>query len=268
MREKNPSLVSAVNIQTLSDDVKTDAEKVKLLLQSVTRQHDLLQDRLGRIENNLQRQRREIIETKKEEATWNSCLTKIQARLEDVVNLSGIRCQVKDEKNVQVEFLSPLEKIEEESSSDKSRLIVLLEVCEDHLGFLQLTNAKTNQVICGSESIIEAALADKDVHKLILELKTLWSSQVPLITEIQQLRKKHAIDWIPEKNLLYLMVKNSCSVVCTLTVPPQYPAEGDITLESIMGPSNEITVKDVKPPTQTTLTAWISHLENLPWKIS
>ncbi|KAK0055213.1 golgin subfamily B member 1 isoform X2 [Biomphalaria pfeifferi] len=124
----------------------------------------------------------------------------------------------------------------------------------------KLVDVQLNQSI-DAKDIISKSVASNNLVQLVLDLSKLWRTQTTLVSEIALLRKRHAIDWIPEKNILLLIVKERKNCVCTLKVPSTYPHSGQILLENVMGHTSGLTAEDVPPPSDTSLMSWLQHLD-------
>ncbi|RXM37258.1 hypothetical protein EOD39_11031 [Acipenser ruthenus] len=77
-----------------------------------------------------------------------------------------------------------------------------------------------------------------DVKSMILEALHCYSSQASLLSDIQGLQGRFAIDWhAADRRLLFL---KSASVVCTLAVEEGFPSRGQVQLVSVQGKAQPV----------------------------
>ncbi|CAL1544976.1 unnamed protein product [Lymnaea stagnalis] len=253
------------NIQHLIQ-LKEAIDKVYKLLESATKAQNILRNRLHRLEEILQIFQYLSTEQQIIENETKNRLKNLQGTIGELEECTGFSCYIKGDNSVQVEFLaSPpvVEKEEELANSTDSKLTVTMDFSVNNQGHLWLTDIQLDQNIEWAESLKRMAQESKDLSSFIIKVNKVWLPKVTLNSEISSLRKRHAIDWIPEKNLLLLMVKHSNNVVCSIKVPPSYPNSDKIILESITGHPSGWTSSNISPPTKTTLSGWLSHLERL-----
>ncbi|KAI0208028.1 hypothetical protein LSAT2_007303 [Lamellibrachia satsuma] len=110
--------------------------------------------------------------------------------------------------------------------------------------------------------IITTAIQKNDVRLLVTDVQTTWIRHMPLVQEIETLRKKFALDWLPTENLLTVLFGNEASIVVQLHIDPGYPASGGVTILSAVGLPEGTTVSQLQLPCSGShcLTDWLEHL--------
>ncbi|BFY97104.1 hypothetical protein BsWGS_00145 [Bradybaena similaris] len=270
------SVSSVTSIESMQESVtESSVRAISELLTSVRAERDNLQGQVKRMEATLNYFEQLSSSQSQKVAFRRNELAQLEEKLHELEQFSGLRCRVKNETSIDIELLSgdKSNTSDEASNSrvlpDDARLIVTVTFQENEQSLLELENVqlssilKTSQMQEEAEALIKVARLDKDLPKLITGLKTMWMSHVPQITEISQIRSRHAIDWIKEKGLLLLMPRKSNSVVCALKVPSTYPFCGHIALETVMGQTSQVNPADIQPPSNVSLTGWVMHLESL-----
>ncbi|BFY97105.1 hypothetical protein BsWGS_00144 [Bradybaena similaris] len=264
------SVSSVTSIESMQESVtESSVRAISELLTSVRAERDNLQGQVKRMEATLNYFEQLSSSQSQKVAFRRNELAQLEEKLHELEQFSGLRCRVKNETSIDIELLSgdKSNTSDEASNSrvlpDDARLIVTVTFQENEQSLLELENVQTSQMQEEAEALIKVARLDKDLPKLITGLKTMWMSHVPQITEISQIRSRHAIDWIKEKGLLLLMPRKSNSVVCALKVPSTYPFCGHIALETVMGQTSQVNPADIQPPSNVSLTGWVMHLESL-----
>ncbi|KAH9487915.1 hypothetical protein Btru_067439 [Bulinus truncatus] len=246
----------------LKCQINKNSEKEILLLDAAISEREVLWSRLERLQEKLKLTQTITAQTLDDEATLKKVLNVLQAEVESKVEYSGISYRLVSQNSLELEFKSDSfvqlnDTMSEIDVTQDLKLVVILKFSKQ----LRLTDVQLNQPI-DVRHLINAALADNDFLKLILELSKFWRSQTTLISEISLLRKRHAIDWIPERNVLLLIVKQQKSCVCSLKVPSSYPHSGQISLESVLGHPSGLTADEVTTPPDSSLRGWLKHLDD------
>uniref|UniRef100_A0A2C9KSF2 Uncharacterized protein n=1 Tax=Biomphalaria glabrata TaxID=6526 RepID=A0A2C9KSF2_BIOGL len=265
MQEKLSILESKILLleeKILKCQVNKESEKMNILLSASLKERDLLKSRLARLQDRVQNLQAITAENEEKEVTAKNLLTKLEEQLEAKSEYSGLRLQVKSDTSLELEFktdsfLQLNEKMSDlDITSEELKLIATLNFSKQG----KLVDVQLNQSI-DAKDIISKSVASNNLVRLVLDLSKLWRTQTTLVSEIALLRKRHAIDWIPEKNILLLIVKERKNCVCTLKVPSTYPHSGQIVLENVMGHTSGLTAEDVPPPSDTSLMSWLQHLD-------
>ncbi|XP_041367773.1 early endosome antigen 1-like [Gigantopelta aegis] len=181
-------------------------------------------------------------------------LENIRKLVDNIESLGEVRAHLVSVNSVCLEFLQI-------SVYDDVNLQLLLEFSDNDLGKPVLTSAKVNETVLNVDDILSTGVKRNDVVSLIEQLKSRWTSHVPLITEINQLRDMYAIDWIPEEHLLRIIVGKKSTIVCTLEIPESYPSAGKITPVSISGDVDSEDTTILQPEGPGTLLDWAKYLE-------
>ncbi|XP_058859203.1 uncharacterized protein si:dkey-225f5.4 isoform X1 [Acipenser ruthenus] len=102
-----------------------------------------------------------------------------------------------------------------------------------------------------------------DVKSVILEALHCYSSQASLLSDIQGLQGRFAIDWhAADRRLLFL---KSASVVCTLAVEEGFPSRGQVQLVSVQGKAQPVHAASLRPPQPNpSLLDWLEFLDSSP----
>ncbi|KAK7008740.1 myosin heavy chain muscle [Biomphalaria glabrata] len=265
MQEKLSILESKILLleeKILKCQVNKESEKMNILLSASLKERNLLKSRLARLQDRVQNLQAITAENEEKEVTAKNLLTKLQEQLEAKSEYSGLCLQVKSDTSLELEFktdsfLQLNEKMSDlDITSEELKLIATLNFSKQG----KLVDVQLNQSI-DAKDIISKSVASNNLVRLVLDLSKLWRTQTTLVSEIALLRKRHAIDWIPEKNILLLIVKERKNCVCTLKVPSTYPHSGLILLENVMGHTSGLTAEDVPPPSDTSLMSWLQHLD-------
>ncbi|XP_029466909.1 uncharacterized protein LOC115096443 [Rhinatrema bivittatum] len=113
------------------------------------------------------------------------------------------------------------------------------------------------EVFCPAEILLADDL--KNMTVALLEIQQYYQSHAQLLCELQKLKDRYAIDWLPkERKLLYL----KATAVCTLFVQPGYPASGGIQLLSVANPRCSADHLLMKPPQKKpSLSNWLAYLQ-------
>ncbi|XP_010872965.1 uncharacterized protein si:dkey-225f5.4 isoform X2 [Esox lucius] len=121
------------------------------------------------------------------------------------------------------------------------------------------------QVCLGTAGLLEESVRGRltDLSTALLEVMQSYVSQGAMLTEIQALHSRFAIDWRPGQRLLVFL--KSASVVCNIGVEEGYPSRGAATLISIRR-DGELINTDILQPAQKapSLTEWLEFLLSSP----
>nr|XP_033779479.1 ZW10 interactor [Geotrypetes seraphini] len=111
-------------------------------------------------------------------------------------------------------------------------------------------------VFCPAEILLADDL--KSMTTALLEIQQCYQSQVKLLSELQTLKDRYAIDWLPkERKLLYLKAK----VIYTLFVQAGYPTSGRVQLLSVANSKGSADPSVIKPPQENpSLSNWLAYL--------
>ncbi|XP_030049809.1 outer kinetochore KNL1 complex subunit ZWINT isoform X2 [Microcaecilia unicolor] len=111
-------------------------------------------------------------------------------------------------------------------------------------------------VFCPAEILLADDL--KSMTTALLEIQQCFQSQAQLLCELQTLKDRYAIDWLPkERKLLYL----KATVVYTLFVQAGYPTNGRVQLLSVANSKGSADPSVIKPPQENpSLSNWLAYL--------
>ncbi|XP_067284946.1 ZW10 interactor isoform X1 [Pseudorasbora parva] len=125
---------------------------------------------------------------------------------------------------------------------------------EFHLQVFQGTAGLVEEVVNGPLRQVSAAL---------VEVMERYISQGEMLSEIQALHSRFAIDWCPAKKLLIFL--KTATTVCHLRVEEGYPSHGRATLLSVRKDGNLFDITNLQPPEQhPVLTEWLEFLSSNP----
>ncbi|KAM4530073.1 uncharacterized protein PAE49_022732 isoform 2-T2 [Odontesthes bonariensis] len=116
----------------------------------------------------------------------------------------------------------------------------------------------TLQVGEGMADLVEGCVTGRrtELSAALLEVMQRYMGQAELLTEIQMLRSRFAIDWRPaERRLIYL---KSAALVCQLEVEEGYPGGGRARLLSVRRDGRPVDTSELKPhQSDLNLTEWL-----------
>ncbi|XP_069842424.1 ZW10 interactor isoform X2 [Dendropsophus ebraccatus] len=100
------------------------------------------------------------------------------------------------------------------------------------------------------------------VVPVILELHCWYQSHARLLTELNGLQERFAIDWLPaDRKLLFLEGKRQH----TLVIESGYPVSGGVRLLPVQGAGLCNTSDNIKPPMENpSVTDWLEYLHSAP----
>nr|XP_017210243.1 ZW10 interactor isoform X1 [Danio rerio] len=121
------------------------------------------------------------------------------------------------------------------------------------------------QVLQGTAGLVEEAMNGplRQVSVALEEVMEKYISQGEMLSEIQSLRARYAIDWCPAEKLLIFL--KTATKVCHLRVEEGYPSHGRAVLLSVRKDGNLLDINDLQPPVQhPVLTEWLEFLSSNP----
>ncbi|XP_043091065.1 ZW10 interactor [Puntigrus tetrazona] len=121
------------------------------------------------------------------------------------------------------------------------------------------------QVFQGTAGLVEEAVKGRlrQVSAALVEVLERYMSQGEMLSEIQALHSRFAIDWCPAEKLLIFL--KTASTVCHLRVEEGYPSHGRATLLSVRKDGLLLDITDLEPPVQRpVLTEWLEFLSSNP----
>lgn len=205
------------------------------------------------------------------------CLNRMVKSIKDTEILRDITCHMVNSKKVIMEFPPRTSYLSAASNSTGGRgltstevsdkdltLKVTLSLREDGVGYLRLVNVQSNITSFGLEDLWEE-YSESDIDnlsQLVSRIKARWFSHIPLLSEINNLQHRFAIDWIQKENILRVIVGKGGGIVCSLNIPPSYPHQGQVTLDGVIGSSDSEQAQILEPETGSRLEDWVQHLEN------
>lgn len=246
-------------------EIRNKLKKVKVMIEAAKEERDILSDRIARMENSLEHliESESVLERKY--ALQNSQLQSLKQQLSDMQMLSGVEYSVLENNvlriTLQPKNLTHLGNLGDNGGEDleECKFTADLKFAENRQGCLEITDVETFQ---NTEEVQQLKLhvkQDKDLPKFICGLKNVWLSFLPLNIEVSCLRKSHAIDFVQEEGVVYLIIDKR-NIVCSLNVPKSYP-HADVTLISVTG--SDVTTVNISKPPSKTLTSWVKYLEDL-----
>ncbi|XP_059413735.1 ZW10 interactor-like [Carassius carassius] len=121
------------------------------------------------------------------------------------------------------------------------------------------------QVFQGTAGLVEEAVDGRlrHVSAALVEVMERYISQGEMLSEIQALHSRFAIDWCPAEKLLIFL--KTATTVCHLRVEEGYPSHGRATLLSVRKDGNLLDIAHLQPPVQhPVLTEWLEFLSSNP----
>ncbi|CAB1341599.1 unnamed protein product [Coregonus sp. 'balchen'] len=118
----------------------------------------------------------------------------------------------------------------------------------------------------GTAGLLEESIKGRLSHlsAALLEVMQCYISQGEMLTEIQALHSRFAIDWRPGQRLLVFL--KTASRVCNLGVEEGYPSKGTATLISVRRDGELVDNAVLQPPQKTpSLTEWLEFLSSSPY---
>lgn len=175
-----------------------------------------------------------------------------------IKTLSGLReLPVEDPDSIRLEFIP-------EGEEDAS-LNLTMHFAVDLSGRVHLTGAEVNIESLPMDDLIRTAVEKNDPVLLICNLRERWASYQPIVSEINKLSERHAVDWIQEEGVVRVLLGKRGTVICTLSVPKTYPQEGSVSLVSVHGGYGDDNTMDVDVPEpaaeKKSLQQWVDYLE-------
>ncbi|XP_076444096.1 uncharacterized protein LOC143282366 [Babylonia areolata] len=261
--DEDESLTKEVQAQLAQCNEESHACRKELLrLQHKKAQVEL---RVSHLEEDLQQLHLTLDED--QERMDTQCLLRLEKSISSMEAWSGVTCKVPNSNTIVVSF--PPSQFASTSPSfnakDDLTLQVTLTFQENSLGSLRLSKVQSNMASFDLADLWGGEGEDSvdSVPSLIHTIKQRWLSHVPLLSEVNQLRSKFAIDWIQQESTLRVIVGKGGGIVCSLHIPSGYPHQGQVTLTNVMGASDTFVVEDLKPSTGRRLEDWVCFLEDL-----
>nr|XP_055050522.1 uncharacterized protein si:dkey-225f5.4 [Misgurnus anguillicaudatus] len=121
------------------------------------------------------------------------------------------------------------------------------------------------QVLQGTAGLVEEATEGqlRQVSVALVEVMERYISQGEMLSEIQALHSRFAIDWCPAERLLIFL--KTATTVCHLRVGEGYPSHGRATLISVRKDGNLLDITDLQPTMKhPVLTEWLEFLTSDP----
>ncbi|KAI7803843.1 uncharacterized protein si:dkey-225f5.4 [Triplophysa rosa] len=121
------------------------------------------------------------------------------------------------------------------------------------------------QVFQGTAGLVEQATEGqlRKVSTALVEVIERYISQGEMLSEIQALHSRLAIDWCPAERLLIFL--KTATTVCHLRVGEGYPSHGRATLLSVRKDGNLLDIASLQPPEKhPVLTEWLEFLSSNP----
>ncbi|KAA0705949.1 hypothetical protein E1301_Tti004712 [Triplophysa tibetana] len=121
------------------------------------------------------------------------------------------------------------------------------------------------QVFQGTAGLVEEATEGqlRQVSTALVEVLERYISQGEMLSEIQALHSRFAIDWCPAERLLIFL--KTATTVCHLRVGEGYPSHGQATLLSVRKDGNLLEITSLQPPGKhPVLTEWLEFLSSNP----
>ncbi|XP_076123220.1 uncharacterized protein LOC143103291 isoform X1 [Alosa pseudoharengus] len=121
------------------------------------------------------------------------------------------------------------------------------------------------QVFQGTAGLLEETVKGpvEQLSAALLEVMHHYVSQGAMLTEVQALHSRFAIDWRPAQRLLVFL--KTASVVCHLEVGEGYPSGGSATLLAVRKDAHDLDITTLQPPSQNpSLTEWLEYLSCCP----
>ncbi|XP_071098767.1 uncharacterized protein [Haliotis cracherodii] len=250
-----PAMIN--NLSKKIEAVESAILKCDEAIDHVTSELQLMQPTIKTMEQAVSQNTNRLQQITAEQKGKKGVISQLVNHLERLVSemeaMSGLTVTPLSWSGVRVEF--------PRAGTEGVQLALSLEYLENNLGDLVLKSAEVNVDSIDVSELLKEAVSHNDVPALVTKLKSRWLSHQPLLTEVSQLRFRHAIDWIQEENILRVMVGRGGSIVCTLIIPSGYPLSGKVTLADIKGHS-DADITDLKPAgSERSLTAWAELLE-------
>ncbi|KAL4225406.1 hypothetical protein ACF0H5_016096 [Mactra antiquata] len=199
--------------------------------------------------------------------TGKELITRMKKVIEFLETMSGIKVSAVGPEQLGVHFIT---KSSHETFMDTSTLDLEMTLTfkdckqeEARLADVKVSFSSTQYINIehfNIKDIIETSLKLNDVPYLIMNVSERWNRHFPLLTEMDQLTKHHAVDWMPDKGQLRVLVGKCGNIMFSLGVPKDYPASRDITLLDSFG-INDLVVNDL-PEKGSTLCQWVLFLED------
>ncbi|TRY64438.1 hypothetical protein DNTS_017130 [Danionella cerebrum] len=121
------------------------------------------------------------------------------------------------------------------------------------------------QVFQGTAGLIEEVMNGplRELSTTLVQLIEKYLSQGEMLSEIQALHYRFAIDWCPAKK--HLIFLKSASTVCHLRVEEGYPSHGQALLLSVKKDGCALDITNLQPPVpQPALKDWLEFLSSNP----
>ncbi|KAL8581108.1 hypothetical protein ACOMHN_033556 [Nucella lapillus] len=188
------------------------------------------------------------------------CLLRLQKSISSTEALSGVTCKISTSNTIIVQF--PPNQSASRGTEDDLVLHLTLTFQKNSLGSLRLSSVESNMESLDLDDLQLRESSVDSVPSLVHDVKQRWLSHMPMLSEINQLRCKFAIDWIQQESVLRVIVGKGGGIVCSLLIPSGYPRQGQVTLTSIIGAPDSLALEDLKPSTGKRLEDWVQFLED------
>lgn len=260
LQEDNDNETSLENMQRQQ---KTRMRKTNILVEGSQANFDNFKNRHNETKETLNCLHELSISRDLSLAEEQRTLARLTEKLNDIEAFAEVKCSIVDKHTVKIDILPDgnIQNVNQEKGYSHISLEVMLKFKSDN--FKDLCGVEISEPLKGADDIIKEAIKTANYAKLIGDLKLLWCSSASLFAEIHSVRSKYAVDWIPDKEILHLMVKKGSSVVCTLNIPEGYPHSKSVSLVNIVGDQTGTDIDSIQVPSDDSLTGWVIHLESI-----
>ncbi|XP_043910927.1 uncharacterized protein LOC122788070 [Protopterus annectens] len=196
-----------------------------------------------------------IEQLQQELQTWSSSFEKLSKQTNKQAEL---HCLMKALQGIKIKNVTDDDMLLEVTPQAliPSSEITPLELCVHWNEEGELSLSQVGSGIFNLDTIVQKPLIN--LKNALLEIQHSYISQAELVSEIQRLHDKYAIDWLQEERKLRYL--KTSSAVYVLSIEPGYPANGQIQLLGLQG-SDGIEESAVKPPQENpSLSDWLECL--------
>ncbi|XP_041122732.1 uncharacterized protein si:dkey-225f5.4 [Polyodon spathula] len=222
-----------------------DKDRVQYFLQ----RREELEAAVEQGRRNLQRCEESVLQLAQEVQDMQRQVVQDTRELNRTLELQGVRILSLSEDGITVQLLT---------SSHTEPLHMSLHWRGDETLHVQMSSAGAG--LCEAMLLREPL---EDMKSVILEALHCYSSQASLLSDIQRLQGRFAIDWqAADRRLLFL---KSSSVVCTLSLGEWFPSRWQIQLVSVQGRAQPVDPASLRPPQlNPSLQDWLEFLSSSP----
>ena len=264
-KDKNSDDLISVNGQKVMEN--TSSRNLGIIFDTANNIKQILKDSHKTLNNTISWLEPILISQKDQESIVQRQFSNILKLKKCIEDLGKIQCAIRDKSTIEIKiFNKPLDDTHLPSNlnqnNEHGQICLGVRIIFDNFqeNYFKIHNIELDQNLLNCDEMLEITKTSSDIPMLVTFLKSVWASSACLITEIETLREKHAIDWIPKERTLLLMTKAKASCVCSLDIPEKYPWSGSISLKNVTGLGLE---NDDIMPNDKSLTGWISYLEDL-----